>query len=243
MRILFIGGDGYIGSRLCKEFEPFYDITVLSKTIKYNKHLPHICIDINNIDTVTLLQFDVIIFSAHLKTQDFNMFVKKCDKNKQFIYFSTAAIYCNVQNNYIKDKLATEAIIKDYFNHWKILRISTVSGYSPNMRMSLLNSMIYSGREKSHVKIINKDTKKNILWFGDLMEHLKVAIENVHNQTIDCGSFNTTVDELGVITAHLLDSSIEYIDSDKFEYSFNIPNNPTMKIEIVKNIIKEIYNE
>lgn len=285
MRILIIGGCGYIGSAL---------FTFLKKR-KYK------------VDTVDLEWFGNYVNPKNIK-KDYSLlpksFFKKysvvillaghsnyymCERDvlgsfknnvvnfvellqklssQKFIYASTSTLY-----EYSKEKIATEdsnyfkplshydltkKIIDDYASlsgkNYYSLRLGTVSGFSPNLRVDLMiNKMYQSAIKRKEIKIHNPKNKRSVLGIIDFCRAVetilkKKSIPGIYN----LGSFSYSIEHMAKYIAKKIpgvkikiDSSIPAYESfslntNKFEKKFNFKFHDT--IDSIVDSLKDNFS-
>lgn len=232
MKLLVIGGNGYIGSRLSRELSKEYSVTNVSRSpASYNRDILFYQTNLANLSTETMEVYDVIVFTTHVNEPGvFAKFVDRCPATILFIYFSTAAIYNEVSNNYIENKKACEQILLDStLTNVSILRLGTVSGYSFKPRMSVMNTMVRDANHSKIISVLNGHVKKAILGFNDLTRAVRAIIRNngTPKKIYDIGSFNTTVKSLAMSLSDILGCFIEEkIVGDLFDYEFTLNTVP-----------------
>jgi len=168
MKILLLGGNGYIGSRLYKHLvSKNYSVTNID-TMWYGKIYDETVIDnFNNLSISYLCEFTHIILLAGFSSVGmcknlhdtvtnnvtyFNNLVSKLNEKQVLIYASSCSVYGNGEkilsekddlspplNNYDFSKQCLDYINKLSLNKKCIgLRFGTVNGYSPNLRTDLV---------------------------------------------------------------------------------------------------------
>jgi len=189
-KILVIGGNGYIGSRLYKDHSTEYDITSMDSCWFDKPKIPTIEADFNNMSEDFYSQFDVIILLAGhssvkmcegplLGVYDNNIrnFVKLASKLKphqKFIYASSSSVYGNAgemvvdetytgfvpHNHYDITKHVIDLYAPKFDTQYYGLRFGTVNGYAPIVR----NDVMINSMTYSAIK--NKEIK---LYIKDIL--------------------------------------------------------------------------
>ena len=168
MKILLLGGNGYIGSKLYEDWNLSHDITsidlcLFGKNLEYSQQ--------SNFNYINILNYDVIIcLAGHSSvpmceyssdrswTNNVDYFRNLCNKllpSQKLIYASSASVYGNgtnfsteaspinfsTINHYDLQKITLDLIANKYINEGKKiigLRFGTVNGSSPNTRSDLM---------------------------------------------------------------------------------------------------------
>ncbi len=168
MKILILGGNGYIGSRLYKHLtSKSYDVTNVDTTWYSKIYNETVVDDFNNLSVSYLSQFTHIVLLAGFSSVGmcknlhdtvtnnityFNNLVNKLTEKQVLIYASSCSVYGNGEkilsekddlspplNNYDFSKQCLDYINKLSLNKKCIgLRFGTVNGYSPNLRTDLV---------------------------------------------------------------------------------------------------------
>ena len=167
-KILIIGGNGYIGSRLYKDYSKKYDVTLLDTCWFDDPLFPLIQDDFKNKSKEFYSQFDtVILLAAHSSVKmcegsvlgvyknnvdNFINLISKLQPHQKFIYASSSSVYGNVGESIVDETHngftphnhydITKHIIDLYppkFNcQYYGLRFGTVNGYSPIVRNDVM---------------------------------------------------------------------------------------------------------
>ena len=192
MKVLVIGGNGYIGSQLCRVLT----LSGLSVDAYGNRHT-----DYNLLSKEILSQYQYIVLLAghssvpscngDLKSpwnnnvRNFTNLIEKLDDQK-VIYASSSSVYgsffdrecvetdvvCSYMNNYDLTKMVLDQVASNYMHAGKSivgLRFGTVAGASSLIRKDiLLNSMTYSAVMKNEIHIANSEIRRPYLSLADL---------------------------------------------------------------------------
>ena len=167
-KILIIGGNGYIGSRIYKDHFTQYDITSMDDCWFDGPIFPTVKADFNEMSEEFYSQFDVVILLAGhssvkmcegplLSAYDNNIrnFVKLVSKLKpyqKFIYASSSSVYGNAgervvdetyygfvpHNHYDITKHVIDLYAPKFDTQYYGLRFGTVNGYSPIVRNDVM---------------------------------------------------------------------------------------------------------
>lgn len=208
MKILLLGGNGYIGSK-------FYSITKNVTSIDlllFNKDLGYSQFEnFNELTSDYIKDFDVVIcLAGHSSVQmceysperswinNVEYFRNLCEKlgDQKLIYASSASVYgtqdgistelspinFNPLCHYDLQKTTIDLIANKYIRQGKNIvgfRFGTVNGSSPNIRKELMiNSMVKNSIEKGHVFAKNMHIRRAILGINDLVRALTFTTKN-----------------------------------------------------------------
>lgn len=167
-KVLIIGGNGYVGSRLIKDYKNDYDITNID-LCWYDKPINECnIIDFNNLTEKTLQKFDVVILLAghssvkmcegpllsvyNNNVRNFVHLASKLNPNQKFIYASSSSVYGNAgevvvdenyhgfvpHNHYDITKHIIDLYAPKFNTQYYGLRFGTVNGYSPIVRNDVM---------------------------------------------------------------------------------------------------------
>ncbi len=226
MKLLVLGGNGYIGTRFCSKFKS----TIVDLNLFGGIH-EGIKEDYRNLDSKFLSGYDVIILLAAessvslakiniLNTVKNNVcglldLLDKCQRRTKIIYASSASVYgkslglskesdilCHPLDVYDMTKLDMDKYSYFYKNNdITSVRFGTVSGFSENLRLDLvINSMFFSAKNEKRVIVSSPKTNRGILFIDDLVEVLGVMSNtmpfSVGRKIFNLCSYNSTVDDL-----------------------------------------------
>jgi UDP-glucose 4-epimerase len=168
MKILIIGGCGYIGSALWMHLNTKYDIDIVDiETFGKNISSETNKINFEHLTTQELNRYDVIIFLAGYSNvqmatnrptaafdtniKGFYDLINKINDNIKFIYASSSSVYNGTiglasenYNNYVVTnmydftKFAEDCLAILSNKNFYSLRLGTVCGYSPNLRTDVM---------------------------------------------------------------------------------------------------------
>lgn len=225
MKILVLGGNGYIGSKFCSKIKStIVDLNRFGKV--------HDCIvdDYRNLSREFVSSFDVIILLAAessvslsklnvLKTINNNVIgfielLEKCHSKQKIIYASSASIYGNSlglrketdhldipkgiydMSKYDMDKYSY------FYDNLDIvgLRFGTVCGFSENLRKDLIiNSMLFSALDEGKIFLSGGHVKRGILFIDDLVNYIEMLIRippHRGRKIYNLCSYNSSVGEI-----------------------------------------------
>jgi len=167
-KIVILGGDGYIGSRLKIDLGQDHDVTAVDTGWFSNDKFGFIEEDFKNLSREFLQSFDcVILLAGHSSVnmcqgeikdafgnnvQNFLSLISKLSSKQKFIYASSSSVYGNSGSARVDESYTdfiphnhydiTKHIIDLYMPKFDVeyygLRFGTVNGYSPKMRSDVM---------------------------------------------------------------------------------------------------------
>lgn len=222
-KILLIGSDGYIGSRLYLEIKSKYDIS----KVDIGWFADCKSLDMKNIGDISMYDC-IILLAGHSSVKmcddmessyynNVDNFVKllgKINKTQKFIYASSSSVYGNTgdkivdetHNNFEPNNYydLTKKIIDMYAQLSEVeyygLRFGTVNGYSPIFRNDIMiNAMMFNALKDGNINLYVKDIKRPILGIKDLVKAICTIIDNGtfdKRGLYNLCSFNSTPEEI-----------------------------------------------
>lgn len=248
MRILVLGGGGYIGSMVSSALSRIYDVTSEDNgsygLFKYR--------DVKNLHSRYLHGFDRIIWlcgyssvsmcrkdPSSAKYQNVTLFEELLKKLKNwegiFYYASTASVYGKCfgyateadslptpVDIYDETKQLAEEIASHSYLRAVGLRLGTVCGFSYNFRNDIFfNSFFLKAKNKEGLIISNPETKRGILALPDLVDFfVKNISKEIHTPILNLCSFNTTIGEIAYYLGSRYKVNISCVNSDPGNYNF-----------------------
>jgi len=225
MKILLLGGNGYIGSRLYQHLDTSSK-EVDSVDIGWFSN-PELSQDYSDLSKDFLSQYSTIVLLAGHSSvpmcienrlsafkNNVENFVILLDKleNQKFIYASSSSVYgatkevaatedwkeFSPQNYYDLTKQEIDFYARLSSKNYYGLRFGTVNGYSPNLRTDIMiNKMFSCAINDSKITIFNKEIYRPILGLTDLCRAVEKIIDSPDNPGIyNLASFNSTVGEI-----------------------------------------------
>ena len=235
MKVLIIGGEGYVGSYL---FRYLQNLNVDVQCYGNRR------VDYNNLGRIYLQQFThIVLLAGHSSVQccdgpllspwknnvrNFKNLVDKIESNQTIIYASSASVYGDKDTNrfYTEDEISSE-----YVNNYDLtkvsldllamklmneghnlvgLRFGTVNGGSSIIRRDLMiNSMVWSALNTGTITVTNKHVKRPILSIRDLAKAVHtILVNNVKKDIYNLASFNSTVGEIASIVREFTHADI-----------------------------------
>jgi len=157
------------------------------------------------------------------------------------IFVSTTAIYngsntpseednskftYNPNQLYDISKYYIEKLLIRIFNKYFILRLGTVSGYSPNTDKRLIvNKMYYNSINEKKINIVSGKSKKSLLFIDDFCRAIESIIKSkkIRYGMFNLNSINTTVEKVAKSISKINNTKIIYKKGINF-YSFFTSN-------------------
>lgn len=228
-KILLIGGNGYIGNRLYKDYSSKYKVTSLD-ICWFNEPYPHtIQEDFNNKSEEFYLGFDIIILlAAHSSVKmcegntldvyknnvdNFIKLISKLKPHQKFIYASSSSVYGNADgslvdekyynfnpnNNYDISKHTIDLYSPNFKCQYYGLRFGTVNGYSPITRNDIMINAMF------HSAINENEIK---LYIKDILRPI-LGISDL-SRAIEC-IINTKENHSGIYNLASFNNTAEQI--------------------------------
>ena len=238
-KILLIGGNGYIGSRLQQSLdvdvvdtnwfndegsgEDFKDLT--------SKHY-------DDYDTVILLagHSSVKMSEGNLNScfnnnvRNFIDLIEKLD-GQRLIYASSSSVYGSVggktvnekyygfepYNQYDISKHTADLYAQKSDVEYYSLRFGTVNGCSPVLRTDvMINAMVNSALRDGHIKLYIKDTMRPILGINDLCRAITSIVESDEDKRglYNLASFNKTAEQIAYEVADVMGVEVKEYEVD-----------------------------
>jgi nucleoside-diphosphate-sugar epimerase len=263
MKVLIIGGEGYVGSYLFNHiFKQGIDVQTVGNRL----------LDYNLLGRIFLSSFThIVLLAGHSSVlrckgplespwknnvRNFKNLVEKTDNRQTIIYASSASVYgdkdtkplyteedisIDYVNNYDLTKVSLDLLAMKYIGEGRNiigLRFGTVNGGSPVIRRDLMiNSMVYTALFEKHITITNKHIKRPILSVRDLSRAVETMIKNkVASNIFNLASFNSTVESIANIVSDYTKVDITDNGDVPGAYNFAIDNT---KFKVLGNFTYE----
>ena len=252
MKVLLIGGNGYIGSSFYhKSTHEIHsvDLCLFKNNLGYSTGRNFNTFDTSDSDVIVCLAGHSSVPMCEYSpsrswTNNVEYFRNLCERlkpNQKLIYASSASVYgktigvsyetsdinFNVLNHYDLQKITIDLIANKYIAEGKNilgLRFGTVNGVSPNTRNDLMiNSMIKSALETNKVNAKNLQIRRAILGINDVSNALNMLVDiDVAPGQYNLASFNSTVGKIANTVAEMTNSVIIEHPNDKLAYDFEL---------------------
>jgi len=238
MRILILGGCGYVGSALYRHLVAAkHDVVTVDTEERGNPINPaNRRTRYQTKEAAFLEQYEAIIcvagrssVAAAIKNPSLavddnlsglvQMVGQMTGTRPRFLFASSASVLSpatNGHNNiYDATKRASEAIVPLIYDNTYVLRFGTVCGASPNLRLDLvINSMVRSALVDGIVRCANPDASRPILGIRDLCAAVERLVVGPDEPGIyNLASFNTTIGKLAKAVGYHLSVPIEILPS------------------------------
>ena len=238
-KILLIGGNGYIGSRL----QEVLDVDVVDTNWFNDRDNGEDFKDFtsrhySDYDTIILLagHSSVKMSEGNLNScfnnnvRNFIDLIEKLDKQK-LIYASSSSVYGSVGGKTVNEKyygfepynqydiskhtadLYAQKSDVEYYG----LRFGTVNGCSPVLRTDvMINAMVSSALRDGHIKLYIKDTMRPILGINDLCRAITSIVEFDEDKRglYNLASFNKTAEQIAYEVADVMGVEVEEYEAD-----------------------------
>ena len=238
-KILLIGGNGYIGSRL----QEVLDVDVVDTNWFNDRDNGEDFKDFtsrhySDYDTIILLagHSSVKMSEGNLNScfnnnvRNFIDLIEKLDKQK-LIYASSSSVYGSVGGKTVNEKyygfepynqydiskhtadLYAQKSDVEYYG----LRFGTVNGCSPVLRTDvMINAMVSSALRDGHIKLYIKDTMRPILGINDLCRAITSIVEFDEDKRglYNLASFNKTAEQIAYEVADVMGVEVKEYEAD-----------------------------
>ena len=240
-KILLIGGNGYIGSRL----QEVLNVDVIDTNWFGDGDL-HWSGDYKDLTSKYYESYDTIILLAghsSVKMSEGNLnscfnnnvrnfidLIEKLDKQK-LIYASSSSVYGSVGGKTVNEKYYGF----EPYNQYDIskhtadlyaqksdvecygLRFGTVNGYSPVLRTDvMINAMVNSALQNGEIKLFIKDTMRPILGLNDLCGAVETIIDHDKDERglYNLASFNKTAEQIAYEVGSVMNVPVIEYETD-----------------------------
>ena len=240
-KILLIGGNGYIGSRL----QEVLNVDVIDTNWFGDGDL-HWSGDYKDLTSKYYESYDTIILLAghsSVKMSEGNLnscfnnnvrnfidLIEKLDKQK-LIYASSSSVYGSVGSKTVNEKyygfepynqydiskhtadLYAQKSDVEYYG----LRFGTVNGYSPVLRTDvMINAMVNSALKNGEIKLFIKDTMRPILGLNDLCGAVETIIDHDKDERglYNLASFNKTAEQIAYEVGSVMNVPVIEYETD-----------------------------
>lgn len=252
MKVLLIGGNGYIGSSLyhmsTHEIHSV-DLCLFNQNLGYSTGSNYNSFDTSDSDVIICLAgHSSVPMCEHSPvrswTNNVEYFRNLCERlkpNQKLIYASSASVYgkttgisyetsdinFNVLNHYDLQKITVDLIANKYISEGKNiigLRFGTVNGASPNTRNDLMiNSMIKSALDTGIVNAKNMQIRRAILGINDVSRALNMLVDiDITPGQYNLASFNSTVGKIANTVAEMTNTKVVEHPNDRLAYDFEL---------------------
>ena len=270
MKVLVLGGSGYVGSELCTQLDDYvvYDI----KNGQDIRNIRTIMLALQNCDAIVhlagtsmdpLLERDPeFTWESNYKA---NELISKFLRNtgKRIVYASSGSVYGSQPGLCTEDGPVqpitlygkTKHLSEEYFLHPDVngivFRFATCYGKAPFTRYdTIINGMTKNAKETGKIFIAGKEKRRSLLHVKDIVAGIKLAleVENPPHRLYNLGSNdqNLTVEEIGLRVAAVTGAEIVYKDPDNDNRSYTINYDRVKELgfapqHTIEEAVKEIY--
>ena len=246
IKVLILGGSGYIGSKLKILLSNDFDVSVYgTREQDYNLLTKEF---LSGYTHIILLagHSSVLSCDGPLKgvwnnnVRNFKNLTNKLDDNQKLIYASSSSVYSvdvesetsfteemmnySFVNYYDLTKISLDILAETMIKNGKNiigLRFGTVNGESPVLRTDvMINSMTHSALTNGVINVTNKDVQRPILALKDLSRAMhKIISSDFVSGIYNLASFNSTVGEIANTVGSIL--NIPVVDNGSTDtYNF-----------------------
>ena len=163
----------------------------------------------------------------------FNNFIKKYNRSKIIIYISSMSIFDKYlkQNEYIKNKLKIESIIKKKVKKFIIIRLTQIVG--KNRNPNTITNFIYNNIKNNKNLNLWKGHKRNLVDIEDVLKILKTIVKKKFLKNKILNIYNTksiSVKRIVLIMCKILKKNIKLNEikliqkTKQFNYKINSKN-------------------
>ena len=242
-KILLIGGNGYIGTRLYN----YLDNVDIIDTCWFGKSIEGTIVeDYKTMNKEFYSEYDTIILLAghsSVKMSEagsnscFNNnvknFIELLDKltTQKLIYASSSSVYGSVggktvnekyygfepYNQYDISKHTADLYAQKSDIEYYALRFGTVNGYSPVLRTDIMiNAMVNSALNNGEIKLFIKDTMRPILGIADLSRAVGTIVKSKKDKRglYNLASFNKTAEQIAYEVAAVVNVPVIEYETD-----------------------------
>jgi len=240
-KILLIGGNGYIGSRLYYDYSNHYDITILD-SCWFNPPIISSTIieDYNNLSQEFYTQFDIIILlAAHSSVKmcegpiinaynnnvrNFINLLSKLNSNQKFIYASSSSVYGDVGSNKVDENY--HQFIPH--NHYDITK-HIIDLYAPKFDISYYG--LRFGTVNGYSPILRNDVMINSMVYNGIKnKEIKLYIKDIIRPILGINDLSRAIkniidtkeDHKGIYNLSSFDGTAEWI-ANKVSKVLDIP--------------------
>lgn len=193
MKVLFIGGNRFVGKALAERFIDFkMDVTVFNRKGTGPKGAEIIKGDRNNkgdLEKVKFINYDIVIDFCLFKPEQFELFREYIFPIQKYIFISSASVGRPEWGAYGTEKEDCEALVKDYFRNFIIVRPPYIDG--PNSHRARTSQIINQIENNIPVTIAGDgEYTFNITWVDDVVRFLSHIVESnwFNNEVVELGN-------------------------------------------------------
>ena len=271
LKVLVLGGAGYVGSALCEELENFevYDL----RNGQDIRNTRTVMLALQKCDTVVhlagtsmdpLLERDPEFTwqSNYLANELISKFLR--NTGKRIVYASSGSVYGSQPGVCTEDGPVrpltlygkTKHLSEEYFLHPDVnsvvFRFATCYGRAPLTRFdTIVNKMTRDSKWNNKLVITGKDKRRSLCHVKDIVAGIKLAleVENPPHRLYNLGSNdqNLTIEEIGKRVAAVTGAEIEFKDgpsNDNRSYAINYDRVKELGFApkyTIEQAVKELY--
>ena len=253
MKILFIGGNRFVGKALAERFIGFkYDVTVFNRKGIGPEGATVIQGDRNikgDLQKIPFAEFDIVIDFCLFKPEQFEMFREFIFPFQKYIFISSGSVGRPEWGAYGTEKEECEALVKEYFNNFITVRPPYIDG--PNSHRARTAQILNQIENNTPVTIAgNGEYTFNITWVDDVVRFLSHIVESnwYNNDVVELGNPEQfTMNEYIAIVAAFLgkDYEVEYNSKSFWAPAYDLgvkENEHSHNFKPVNEKIQELYD-
>lgn len=223
MNVLFLGGNRFVGKALAERFVSFgYKVTVFNRQGTGPKGVKVIQGDRNekgSLSKIPFIDFDIVIDFCLFKPEQLELMKEYIFPINKYIFISSASVGREEWGAYGKEKEDCEALVKEYFDNFTIIRPPYIDGpNSHRARTAQIINQIENGKPVT----IDGDGNYvfNVTWVDDVVMFLSKIVESkwFNNDVIElaCSEQYTMNEYIQMIAEYLDKPFVTAIDSKPF---------------------------
>jgi UDP-glucose 4-epimerase len=178
--------------------------------------------------------------SFHNNIVNFAHLMTLLNPDQKFIWASSASLYSGLYGDYLTEdrseyialnkydgqKKAIEIMCQTSDLQWYGLRLGTIGGVSPNLRVdTIFGSCMKAYKENGSINIFNGEAKRGVLSTSDFCRGVHSIIENGSYDKrgiYNLASFNLSINQIGRKFSDILSCPVNYLNDTSRYYNFTL---------------------
>jgi nucleoside-diphosphate-sugar epimerase len=220
MKILLLGGEGFIGRNIIDVLDERFNCYSLGRTPSNFRTSFDRFIRMDPYRETINESFDVIVHLIDNKS-DLNLeidFLKKINSDAHIILFSSAVVYANPTSEYGVRKSNLEKIYLAHHKKLTILRLFNVYGkyQIPYRQGSLVANILYNHINNIPIRINDVNVKRDFIFAEDIGRYVEFVISNGLYGIYDLATGKMhSIQELCRIIQDVVACKLNIVDSEK----------------------------